>query len=202
MAIFNKWLGDMPVDLQKVNLNYKLQADRTRNIVGKLLLRAGLKHLGYVEISLEHLSLDSYNRPYLPGNVDFNISHSGDYVVCVIGEDIKVGIDIERVQAIDFLNMKGIMNHLEWRCIHMSDHPLQEFFRFWTVKEAALKAAGVGFLTTLYQEMKLSDHVIYMNDDMWHYQELKIDANYCGHLVTSQPVSEVVLKYFDFGSWN
>lgn len=199
LAILDRWLADVPDFLQKTNAKYKLEVDRTRNLLGKILLQKGLLHLGYDTISLNDLDYDNFNRPYLPGKLDFNISHSGEYVVCVIGAGIRVGIDIEQIQEVDFLAMKDMMSCSEWQVVKVSKYPLREFFRYWTMKEAVLKAAGVGFSTNLYQEMTLSNTMIDMDGCTWHVQELDLDKCYCGHLVTSESVNHIRFQYYDYG---
>lgn len=77
--------------------------------------------------------------------VHFNLAHSADLAVCVIADE-PVGIDLERRRP-----MKNALGLAE-RWFHPDEQsriatvaePLAEFFRTWTMKEAALKLVGVG----------------------------------------------------------
>ena len=70
--------------------------------VGRKLLGFALKkRFGITGFPLE-IGLGEYGKPYLaahPG-IEFNISHSGLYVVVAVS-DVPVGIDVEEVQDRD-----------------------------------------------------------------------------------------------------
>ena len=95
------------------------------------------------------IAYNSQGKPYFLTNreIFFNISHSSNYVVCIIG-DRPVGIDIEG-------GRKGRQN-LAWRFFDKSEAEWIEegdsderFFRIWTLKEAYGKATGLGVLDVL-----------------------------------------------------
>ena len=41
---------------------------------------------------------DKNDKPFIAGNKRFNISHSGDFVVCAVCED-EVGVDVEKIDT-------------------------------------------------------------------------------------------------------
>lgn len=93
------------------------------------------------------ISYNENGKPYfLNGNIYFNISHSEDYVVCVVS-DKPIGIDIEKIKA---RNHKLVMNHyfsdLEKRYIDSSVDTLKTYWTIWTLKEAILKFYGDSIL--------------------------------------------------------
>ena len=63
-------------------------------LLGKLLLLVGLSKRGITGFSLADLRVSESNRPYFPGGPDFNITHSGDYVLCCISNEGRIGIDL------------------------------------------------------------------------------------------------------------
>lgn len=77
--------------------------------------------------------------------VHFNLAHSADLAVCVIAGE-PVGIDLERRRPMK--NARGLAERWfhpeEQQRIADSEDSLGEFFRTWTMKEAALKLVGVG----------------------------------------------------------
>lgn len=117
---------------------YLRQDDRIRCLAAGLLLRAAFGEEKYKQIST-----DFYGKPYLPGDVFFNLSHSGDYVVLAVAP-CEVGVDIERVTPYS----KSIANkcftaaELEWLSEQACN---QAFFKLWTGKESVMKATGLGF---------------------------------------------------------
>lgn len=78
---------------------------------------------------------------------DFNISHSGDYVV-VAARQGKVGVDLEQIREVR--EMERLVEryfHKDeaavWRNLAES-RKLEGFFLLWTAREAAMKCVGLG----------------------------------------------------------
>lgn len=74
----------------------KNEAVRKQTVAGEMLARKMLSD--YHHIPQENLVFQTgmYGKPYVEGCAEFNISHSGDMVVCCIG-DKQIGIDIEQL---------------------------------------------------------------------------------------------------------
>ena len=83
-------------------------------------------------------------KPEVDG-VHFNVAHTGDLALCVIAEG-PVGVDVERLRPMK--NATALARRWfraeEVERIAAAHDPLTEFFRTWTMKEAALKLVGVG----------------------------------------------------------
>ena len=93
-------------------------------------------------------------RPYLEGQqLDFNLSHSGDWLVLAIGHGCRVGVDIEGYcpsephEAIVDQHFSRLEQE-QWRST-APDGRAKVFARIWTRKEAALKAVGIGIIDEL-----------------------------------------------------
>lgn len=92
----------------------------------------------------------STGKPYLKSSasdrgeqVFFNLSHSGDYVACVLS-DKEVGMDLQEEKAkVPDLNRR-LLNERE-----MPPESAQDFYRLWAVKEAYVKCTGTGLLKDL-----------------------------------------------------
>lgn len=83
-----------------------------------------------------------------PAEIDFSLSHARN-VVAVAAAHAPVGVDVEPIREIDDLDdLTEIMLAAEERDV-MRRTPAGErsrhLLRYWTIKEALLKAAGVGF---------------------------------------------------------
>jgi 4'-phosphopantetheinyl transferase len=88
-----------------------------------------------------------------PGRIRFNVSHSGDLALFAITLDCEIGVDIERIHAMqDFAGIAKRFFSTEEEMDLMSlpeDQREAAFFRCWTRKEAYIKAIGDGFSAPL-----------------------------------------------------
>ena len=78
--------------------------------------------------------------------IHFNLSHSGDYAMCVIGNN-PAGCDVERVRKIDLKIADRFFYPSEIELIKTqpnSEAQINTFFRLWTLKESYIKAEGQG----------------------------------------------------------
>lgn len=80
--------------------------------------------------------------PIPTNGIHWSISHKPGYVGGVVATE-PVGIDIEQVRSVKDGVMEKIADELEWALA--GGKAPEAFFRFWTAKEAVLKATGVGF---------------------------------------------------------
>jgi 4'-phosphopantetheinyl transferase len=144
------YISQVPPGIRNKIFCYHRWQDRHACLFGKMLLSEGLKLYGYNPESLNHLSYTAFGRPYINNsNIDFNISHSGQYVVCAITEQGKIGIDVEKIKQIDLSGFERYMTPKEWEEIHQSETPYHAFYSYWTKKESVLKAYGYGLSVPL-----------------------------------------------------
>ncbi len=103
----------------------------------------------------------SGGKPYLPatlaGNppIRFSLSHTHGLVACVVSRDAEVGVDAEcgsRTMDVDLL-MPSVCSVDEQRQISAAapSTRAQRFLDLWTLKEAYVKACGVGITVALDQ---------------------------------------------------
>jgi 4'-phosphopantetheinyl transferase len=194
---FEEYLSLLPQTLQEKNRKYRRWQDRHSNLFGKLLLLKGLNDYGFSNNVLCKLQYNKHSRPYIDGNVDFNISHSGEYVVCVIGEGIKLGVDIEEIKDIDFSDFKKVMTDEQWREINHTQNPMESFFRYWTIKESVIKADSRGLSIPLLDIYIDVDKVDY-EGQKWYLKELKIDKKYSSYLAINSPDTTLEIKEVDY----
>ena len=97
-------------------------------------------------VPLGELAQDERNAPLPFDGTYWSITHKTQYVGGVVAPS-PIGIDIEKIcQRTESLFQK-VAGQAEWS---LADKTFESFFRFWTAKEAVLKAAGIG-LTALSQ---------------------------------------------------
>ncbi len=137
---------------------FRSARDRQRYIVAHGMLRSLLA--GYMDCEPRQVAIRSgaNGKPYIVERdgecpLQFSMSHSGVYATFAFGRCKKIGVDIEQIKAI--AEMQGIIaEHFTPREKEMllsrpEEHRLEMFYRFWTRKEAVLKAQGEGMLRPL-----------------------------------------------------
>lgn len=82
---------------------------------------------------------DGIPQPF-DGNY-WSITHKPEYVGAVVAPE-KIGIDIEKFRVFSKGLFRKTADDCEWHLI--DEDPNTLFFRYWTSKEAILKAAGTG----------------------------------------------------------
>ncbi|MGZ5608487.1 MAG: 4'-phosphopantetheinyl transferase family protein [Methylobacter sp.] len=172
----------LPNGTQQKILRYRRWQDRHAALFGRLLLKIALVEAGYPSSCLELLQFDIYNRPSIDANIDFNISHSGNYVVCAISTNGRIGIDIEQIKNIDISYYKNFMSIDEWNNIINNEAFTGRFYHYWTIKESVMKADGRGLSIPPQDIITHSDHATVYNKK-WGLKEIPIpDNGYCCHL--------------------
>ena len=86
-------------------------------------------------------SANEYGKPYAVDlDVNFSISHSGDYVICAVSEK-EIGADIEKIREIrpDVSERFASDSEAEYISSHKKG-----LFEVWTLKEAYFKCIGTG----------------------------------------------------------
>jgi 4'-phosphopantetheinyl transferase len=96
------------------------------------------------------ISTSADGKPYLPeGDIQFNISHSNDLMICGVTSEARIGVDIQLVYPIE--NIERIIpkiltpSEIELLDRITLDERIDLFYTIWTAKEAFLKAIGSGF---------------------------------------------------------
>lgn len=181
----------LPFSMTEYAKRYRRWEDAQAYLFSKVLLTEGLKRFGIKESVLQKICYTQYNRPYLIGDIDFNISHSGEYVVCALSQQ-RIGIDIEQLNEIDTAEFSEQFTAGEWFNIRQSENPLREFYRHWTIKEAAIKADGRGMHIPLKDVIITADEVL-VQKQRWHYQEMYIDHSYIVHIVSENIIRDTVV---------
>lgn len=122
------------------------ERDKRLSVGAEILLSHALKEFTGRNIALDFV-YGANGKPYLKdGGVYFNISHSGNAVMCAVSE-YEVGCDIEKISDIDLNIAKKFFSESEYDAIASSKTKEEQtdlFFRYWTLKESFIKATGQG----------------------------------------------------------
>jgi 4'-phosphopantetheinyl transferase len=185
---FENSLAMLSVGEQQHITRFQQWQDRQRSLLGKLMLRMILKNFNISP--LDDLFYDQYERPFQrqKERVDFNIAHSGNWIVCGACDSGRIGVDVERVHPIemDIAKQYFATKEVAFLLEQPQDERLHCFYRFWTLKEAYIKAKGSTFLIPLDQfwfdlqnESNPSFHLKEWQDQKeWTFHSLKLDTEH------------------------
>ena len=82
-------LNLLPASLHARAIRYRMPQDAFNYVLGKLMLKRGLEEIG-LDNDLEKIRFNKNEKPILD-QVFFNISHSGNYVVCAVTQAGEIG---------------------------------------------------------------------------------------------------------------
>lgn len=149
---------DIPADLIPANLltsshgNPRMQQRWQCRRLAHFLLWQLLKTAEKPTALLGQISRTKSDRPqFPPSELDFNISHSGDWVAVILhisppGEKSAVGIDIESPSKerpyLALLEHFASSEEIDW--FQQQTESQSAFYRIWCLREAVLKSQGVG----------------------------------------------------------
>ena len=181
VTLYNYLLNKVPPVYQQEIAQFRKWEDRQHRVLGKMLLITGLEILGITGYSLNQLQFTNLKRPYFNKLLDFNISHSGKYVVCAISTQAEIGVDVEEIKNIPVTDFTNEFSAEEMKSILNSNDSLRSFYSLWTKKEAFLKAIGTGLHVPLNKVHVMSNKISW-EDREWFLTKLNIDKNYCAHV--------------------
>jgi 4'-phosphopantetheinyl transferase len=146
-ATFRRILEALPKHRQRMIQSFRRKEDALRSLLTGHLLQHMLDSVLESPASLRDLAYGPWGKPYLPERPDihFNLSHSGDWVVGALGST-PVGVDVERMESIDFQSCLGAFSpeeRTEFLALPSWERP-HAFFSRWTLKESYMKATGEG----------------------------------------------------------
>ena len=131
---------------------YYFWEDAQRTLLGDAMIRKFVGEKLKVDCRELEFAINKYGKPYINGNtgINFNISHSGEIIVCSIGER-ENGIDVEKIKKFDIKIVESFFQHEEFKALFNlpKDKQNESFFRLWTLKESYIKCVGKGLAMPL-----------------------------------------------------
>lgn len=118
---------------------FKFEADRVRWTRARSSLRLILSRYAGDDAFRLAFTYGPHGKPALIASVDvqFNLSHAGDWAMIAVAESIPVGVDIERIRP--GVEMAPLLVRLGETNLPSST---QDLYQVWTRREARSKAAG------------------------------------------------------------
>ncbi len=151
---------NLAADEQARAERFHFERDREHFVVARGVIRAILGR--YLKQAPECLSFcySSHGKPALAGDsggdaIHFNVSHSHGIALYAVTRGREVGIDLERIRS-NLAVAEIAERFFSRREVAMlrtlpTEEQREAFFRFWTRKEACLKARGEGLSLPLDQ---------------------------------------------------
>ncbi|WP_025742938.1 4'-phosphopantetheinyl transferase family protein [Aquimarina pacifica] len=179
--LINEFLRNYSDGFQDKVMKYRDWKDAQLSLLGRILLEHGVKEQNKVSYKHE-IKYTTFNKPYFEDEtIKFNISHSGNIVVCAITKNSEIGIDIEVIKDIDINDFRCQMTNFEWRRLVDSANLRESFFDYWTQKEAVIKTDGRGLSIPL-KSFEVINGQTNINKSCFSLKEIKLDHNYKCHL--------------------
>jgi len=174
---------------------------RHRFIITRGTLRQLLaNYLNVFPASIEFAYTEN-KKPYLPGSLYFNVSHSHEMALLAFTLENPVGVDIEKVR--ESYN-PGIVSRYFTTLENERINSLPEaeriiaFYQLWSRKEAIIKATGksLGKLLNAFSvEPSNVTETIDIGPETWHLVPLMIRPNYQAALATKNKLENIF--YYD-----
>lgn len=182
---------------------FRFPRDRDLYVAAHLFLRQVLSRYAPVSPDGWQFSRNAYGKPTIAnpaqGWLQFNLSHTHGLIACAVARDRAVGVDVESIRNLN--NLPGLCQYA-FAPVETADvlaAPSQQaqterFFSYWTLKEAYIKARGMGLSLPLQQftfqhlagrwqlhcEPALQD-----SDTCWQSDTLRISQHYLAYCIQS-----------------
>jgi 4'-phosphopantetheinyl transferase len=175
---------------------FYFQQHRQRFIAGRGILRAILgRYLG-VEPQKVCFDYQSRGKPILAAEfadsgLAFNLSHSQELGLCAVSCQREIGVDLEYIRPLSDLAALAERFFLPREYAIVQSLPANQqqevFFRYWTCKEAYLKATGdgIGKLQQIEVFLTPSEPAKLLIKDDWSLVEILPDDNYRAAVVAA-----------------
>lgn len=136
-----EWFNNMSEERQDEVAQIKNKHKKNLKIIADHLCRKAISDFCGVSPEEILFSKNSFGKPFAMNiPVHFNVSHSGDMVVCAVS-DREIGIDIEKIKPFNIKAASKFATDEECGYIGSTENG---FFEIWTLKEAYFKCVGTG----------------------------------------------------------
>jgi 4'-phosphopantetheinyl transferase len=182
--LINKYLNISGNEFKEKILRYRRWQDAQLSLLGRILLKYGLNTF----YDLEDIEIDFtlYSKPFLrKQNIYFNISHAKNLTVCGIAK-FPIGIDVEFLdEKINYTDFRSHMTKNEFEKINNSGNKIQSFFKYWTEKEAVIKAHGKGLSIPL-KSFEVFEEECLIDFEKFYLRDISLSEEYICSVAANQ----------------
>jgi 4'-phosphopantetheinyl transferase len=193
LAAYESWLA--PVERER-RARYRFEHSRREYLLTRALVRGTLSRYAAVEPAAWTFRENDHGRPEIARAdlawLRFNLSNTSGLIAIAIVRDRDVGVDVEdtqrRGETVEIAD--SFFSPTEVASLRALPAGAQKsrFFDYWTLKEAYIKARGLGLAIPLHQFSFLLDEappirvafVPELGDDAatWQFEQLAITARH------------------------
>ena len=158
------------------------------HMIAEKLLETALRKEFNIDLKYEPRAEGEHGKPFLSyrPSLHYNISHSGDYVVCLLA-DQEVGIDVQVHRKTNYERMlRRMVPEAQYDEILAGADAEQKFFEQWVLREAYIKWTGEG----------LSRDLRSISMDEGSHMLLDMEEEYSGAVWAMNPM-EISWKFED-----
>jgi len=191
--LVEQWISSLSAQKQEAIQRLLHHRSKVDSLAGLQLLKMCTLDEGIMNFDLKEVEYPAGGKPYWQGEgsfFDFNISHSGDFILAAISQSVTLGVDVEKIKELKRLSFKRVMSSEELAKIQ--EQP-RLFFDLWSKKEAVVKAADTVGLARM-GDVSLNGSNANLDGRSWYLKTLELDEAYVINLATSEPVDEVIVK--------
>jgi 4'-phosphopantetheinyl transferase len=138
---------------------FYFERDRHRYLVTRAMVRTVLSKYAQVEPREWTFVVNQYGKPSIAPRhvsaigIEFNVSHTDGLAIMGVARERAIGVDVENVRtqraALEIADRFFAPVEVQaLRALPVEEQP-QRFFEYWTLKEAYIKARGMGLAIAL-----------------------------------------------------
>lgn len=149
---FNSLYEGLSDERKRAVDSYKKWDDRRRSLLAGVMLEKSVKEK--LSASFPRIAYKENGKPYFPDYpICFNLSHSGDYVMCAIADE-EIGCDIQALRPLRVDFVKKYYTDFEKEYLQRKQEDGQypatadyekDVLRIFSAKESYMKYTGLGF---------------------------------------------------------
>lgn len=157
----------MAKDEAQQQARYRFAAGRKEYLVTRALVRSVLSRYAPILPKDWQFIRNKHGRPEISGpfgapRIRFNLSNTRGLIVCLVAKDRELGVDVEDIQRTGETVAVADRFFSPFEAAELTRQPIYKqrdrFFDYWTLKEAYIKARGMGLAIPL-------DHFSYHLED-------------------------------------
>jgi 4'-phosphopantetheinyl transferase len=203
-------------ELQQMSRFY-YAGHRHQYLLTRALIRTCLSTIYPVEPAEWRFTKNQFGKPeachpQVPLAARFNLSHASSLIICGITRAVAIGVDVEdthRTTRAAFSSLASYFSEQEIGDLRElpEDQQKQRFFDYWTLKEAYIKARGMGLALPLakfgfqFKANRLDGFSVHPDleddPDHWQFWRISVGGRYRVAVAVNSPQHDFEVKAFN-----
>lgn len=159
-ALLDAYRGLMTPAEAERQARFMFAKGRHEHLVTRALVRTTLSRYAPVDPRAWSFAIGERGRPEIAGPegappLRFNLSHTDGLIACLVTHDLDVGVDVEDTlrtsSTVDIADRFFSPSEVRELRAQPAERQRTRFFEYWTLKEAYIKARGMGLALPLDQ---------------------------------------------------